>query len=267
MRDLGAWHKDEALYAADNKKGTAILPGFCAKPAAHPPTARDLVSWDAFRKFVRKLHTKLCSVRQLFRVFLLSANLSQVLTACITKSASEFMHVSNAILVLREILPVFPVGSIHASTGQFLDDALQELLANESRGDIKVLAISYQGQLRMAKSGWEVQPPTEPTSSVSKNTVVSAGLLFSRNTPLSKYDWQSSSSGKTNGHTPVNQATAAKITSTQNAPPTAPSATRALPRNTNLIPPTNHPLPANPARSQPRGEGANEPKPLVPIFA
>lgn len=69
-------------------------------------------------------------------------------------SNGEFMHVCNSILVLKEILPVFPLGIIHSSTGQFLDDALQSLLSVEKRGDIKILATSYQGQLRMTKKEW-----------------------------------------------------------------------------------------------------------------
>jgi Transcription factor/nuclear export subunit protein 2 len=64
------------------------------------------------------------------------------------------MHVSNSILVLKEILPVFPLGMIQASAGQFLDDTLQNLLSEEKRGDIKLLATSYQGQLRLAKREW-----------------------------------------------------------------------------------------------------------------
>lgn len=69
-------------------------------------------------------------------------------------SNGEFMHVSNSILVLKEILPVFPLGMIQASAGQFLDDTLQNLLSEEKRGDIKLLATSYQGQLRLAKREW-----------------------------------------------------------------------------------------------------------------
>lgn len=76
------------------------------------------------------------------------------------------MHISNAIFILKEILPVFPLGAIHNSTGQFLDQALQQLLATEKRGDIKILATSYQGQLRMAKKEWTV--PSVPTSDASE---------------------------------------------------------------------------------------------------
>ena len=66
------------------------------------------------------------------------------------------------------ILPVFPLGAIHASTGKFLDNALQGLLDKEKRDDIKLLATSYQGQLRMAKKEWEVSsdPSTKPPQDV-----------------------------------------------------------------------------------------------------
>ena len=95
---------------------------------------------------------------------------SQALSASISMSNGEFMHVSNSILVLKEILPVFPLGVIHKSTGQFLDEALQSLLAVEKRGDIKILATSYQGQLRMAKREW-----AEPSDQTSTGAEVRVG--------------------------------------------------------------------------------------------
>lgn len=99
------------------------------------------------------------------------------MAACLTRSSGEFMHVSNAILVLKEILPVFPLGIIHSGTGFFLDEALQTLLSTEKRGDIKILATSYQGQLRMAKKDWEVASEQAAISSEVGSCFSSYSLL------------------------------------------------------------------------------------------
>ena len=50
------------------------------------------------------------------------------------------MHVYNAIIVLKEILPVYPVGNIVEFSGPALDAAISRLLQKEERGDLKILA-------------------------------------------------------------------------------------------------------------------------------
>lgn len=50
------------------------------------------------------------------------------------------MHVYNAIIVLKEILPVFPVAKIIELAGTALDGAINRLLEKEERGDLKILA-------------------------------------------------------------------------------------------------------------------------------
>jgi THO complex subunit 2 len=48
------------------------------------------------------------------------------------------MHVYNAIIVIKEILPVFPLTAV-AETGPQLDRTIQECLETEERGDLKIL--------------------------------------------------------------------------------------------------------------------------------
>jgi THO complex subunit 2 len=57
-------------------------------------------------------------------------------TDCI--QTGEFMHVYNAIIVLKEILPVFPLASV-GDVGASLDIAIHDLLEREERGDLKIL--------------------------------------------------------------------------------------------------------------------------------
>ncbi|KAG8827201.1 THO complex subunit 2, partial [Serendipita sp. 399] len=194
LQDLTTWHKDEAAYKGEGKKGSTILPGFTRLPM-HPTSEDDMLSWKEFQRLVRNFHNKL----------------SAALTSLIKRSDGEFMSVSNAILILKEILPVFPLREINRGTGAVLDEALQSLLATEKRGDIKILATSYQGQLRMAKRQWE-----EPTAPVVATTEASTTRMNGHAAPLGP---KAPASG----------------------PPVAPAAAR---------PPTVHPLPLNPERSR-----------------
>lgn len=49
------------------------------------------------------------------------------------------MHVYNAIIVLKEMLPVFPLAEVSHETGSTLDQAMDKFLETEERGDLKIL--------------------------------------------------------------------------------------------------------------------------------
>ena len=53
----------------------------------------------------------------------------------------EFMHVYNAIIVLKEILDVFPLASV-LDVGSSIDAAMDRFIETEERGDLKILARS-----------------------------------------------------------------------------------------------------------------------------
>ena len=53
------------------------------------------------------------------------------------------MRVYNTIMVLKEILPVFPVASVFEYSGIAIMRSIEKLLENESRNDIKILANAY----------------------------------------------------------------------------------------------------------------------------
>lgn len=61
---------------------------------------------------------------------------SQCFTECI--QTGEFMHVYNAIIVMKEILPVFPLVAVF-DTGAAIDHAMDHFLETEERGDLKIL--------------------------------------------------------------------------------------------------------------------------------
>jgi THO complex subunit 2 len=53
----------------------------------------------------------------------------------------EFMHVYNAIVVMKEILDVFPLVSVN-DCGAAVNSAINRLVESEERGDLKILARS-----------------------------------------------------------------------------------------------------------------------------
>jgi THO complex subunit 2 len=53
------------------------------------------------------------------------------------------MHVYNAIIVLKEILPVFPLADVSPDTGTTLDQAMDKFVETEERGDLKILGRAY----------------------------------------------------------------------------------------------------------------------------
>lgn len=53
------------------------------------------------------------------------------------------MHVYNAIIVLKEILPVFPLSAVIDLTGPPLNQVIETFIEKEERGDLKILARAY----------------------------------------------------------------------------------------------------------------------------
>lgn len=55
----------------------------------------------------------------------------------------EFMHVYNAVIVLKEILPMYPVATMNERAGITLNLAIERFLEKEERGDLKILGKAY----------------------------------------------------------------------------------------------------------------------------
>lgn len=53
------------------------------------------------------------------------------------------MHVYNTIIVLKEILPVFPVASVYEFSGMNISRAIEKFIEKEERGDLKILGRAY----------------------------------------------------------------------------------------------------------------------------
>ncbi|KAF9468910.1 transcription factor/nuclear export subunit protein 2-domain-containing protein [Collybia nuda] len=154
LSDLYKWHLDEQLYIGDNR--TKVGGKFIYNPGLqrtwNKTAALDnLLDWASFQRVLRKWHKKL----------------GKCFTECI--QTGEFMHVYNAIIVMKEILPVFPLASV-TDTGASLDVAMDRFLETEERGDLKILGRAYSAGLKKREALWTMsksftKSPATSTSS------------------------------------------------------------------------------------------------------
>lgn len=61
------------------------------------------------------------------------------------------MHVYNSIIVLKEILPVFPLADV-TNVGAEIEAVIDKLIEAEDRSDLKILARAYVLQIVSALS-------------------------------------------------------------------------------------------------------------------
>lgn len=143
LLDLHRWHKSQQAYDASNRRteGEAVLPlpGLQTKWSKDGPTSTDeLMKWPEFKSFLKKCHRKLGKVLLSSYLPVHSLIRRQSFTDCI--HAGEFMHVYNAVVVLKEVIEVFPIAAVNEVVGSSIDLEIQRLVQTEQRGDLKILA-------------------------------------------------------------------------------------------------------------------------------
>nr|VWP00540.1 Palmitoyltransferase AKR1 (EC (Ankyrin repeat-containing protein AKR1) [Ganoderma boninense] len=157
LTDIQKWYQDEQLFVQENRTksgGTVtLLPGLQLRwTPKQVITQEDLIKWSDFKQVVRKWHRKLGK--------------------CLAESieSGEFMHVYNTIIVLKEILPVFPVASVYEFSGLNLSRAIEKFLEKEERGDLKILGRAYFASLKKREAIWAA--PSKPIAPPSARTPV-----------------------------------------------------------------------------------------------
>nr|GAT53854.1 predicted protein [Mycena chlorophos] len=146
LSDLFKWYSDEALYIADNQaviRGTVSYhPGFVQKQQNKKFIQQsDIPPWESnFKRLVQKWHKRLA------RGFIDSIN------------TGEFMRIYNSIVMLKEILPVFPLAAVVSETGTSLVQTMETFVQNEQRDNLKILGTSYLQQLNKRESYWSKAP-------------------------------------------------------------------------------------------------------------
>ena len=132
LKDLSRWHGDQALFEREAYGLKKDLPGF-AKKMQGPRTASALLTYEEFRRILLKWHR----------------SFHMALKSCI--SSTEYMHIRNAIVILKSVHLYFP--SINWM-GQAQVASITELSKTESREDLKIAATSLLGNLKRREKDW-----------------------------------------------------------------------------------------------------------------
>ncbi|KAI9676192.1 MAG: THO complex subunit 2 [Caeruleum heppii] len=132
LKDLSRWHADKAVYEKEAFGTKRELPGY-AKRLVQGQPPEHFMEYEDFRRLMYKWHK----------------NLHAALKACLT--SGEYMHIRNAIIVLKGIHQHFPVVN-WIGTQQVA--SVTELGRSEKREDLKIAATSLLGNLVRREKQW-----------------------------------------------------------------------------------------------------------------
>lgn len=130
LKDLARWHKSKAVYEREAFGSKRQLPGFALKLENGKP--QKLLDYDKFRDILYKWQSHLYSA----------------LVKCL--SSSEYMHIRNAISIMRMVSPVFPAVDFH---GRSLHKSIEKLRESD-REDLKIASQALQGTLIKRQKEW-----------------------------------------------------------------------------------------------------------------
>lgn len=132
LRDLGRWHADKAVYEKEAFGAKRDLPGFATivDPEGKPTT---FLEYEDFRRLLYKWHRLLASA----------------LKICL--NGGEYMHIRNAISVLKAIVQQFPAVNW---IGRDMLTSVNNLSHNDERDDVKTPAASLIGDLNRREKKW-----------------------------------------------------------------------------------------------------------------
>jgi len=131
LRDLARWHKDRSVYEKEAWGSKKTLPGFSRKVSStgKPET---FLHYEDFRRLLYKWHQ----------------HMTAALQTCL--SSTEYMHIRNAISVLKAVAETFPALNFHGNQLQRLISSLGQ----SEQGDIKVPSLSLMADLNKAEKSW-----------------------------------------------------------------------------------------------------------------
>ncbi|KAL9111132.1 MAG: hypothetical protein Q9227_004395 [Pyrenula ochraceoflavens] len=131
LRDLNRWHEKRATYEKEAYGSNRSLPGFAMRWSSDgkPDT---FLGFEDFRRILYKWHQHLCAA----------------LKSCFL--STDYMHVRNAISVLKAISSHYPVVN-------WMGDSMKQLvgsLGKSEQGDIKVPSLALMGDLNRRTKSW-----------------------------------------------------------------------------------------------------------------
>ncbi|TGZ84546.1 hypothetical protein EX30DRAFT_300558 [Ascodesmis nigricans] len=125
LTDLHAWHADRNQYEREAHGNSKNLTGFTVKGVPF--------DWEDFRKILYKWHKAL----------------HMAIKNCL--SSKEYMHIRNAIVVLKHVHEFFPAVDW---IGKNVLEKLEEVLKTEKREDLKIAGKTLLGMLKRRESKW-----------------------------------------------------------------------------------------------------------------
>ena len=132
LKDLSRWHADKGIFEKEAYGPKKDLPGFAVK-LVKDKAPETLLPFEDFRRLVYKWHRQINSG----------------LKACLC--SGEYMHIRNAIIILKAIHQYFPVVNW---IGRDQVVAVTDLSKNEKREDLKIAATSLLGNLKRREKQW-----------------------------------------------------------------------------------------------------------------
>ena len=132
LKDLGRWHADKTVFEKEAYGSKKDLPGFCKK-MTEEKTILTFLDYEDFRRILSKWHM----------------NLNTALKTCV--AGGEYMHIRNAIIILKAVVLHFPVVNWMA---QAQVASMTELSRSETREDLKIAATSLLGNLKRREKDW-----------------------------------------------------------------------------------------------------------------
>lgn len=159
LRDLGRWHADKAVYEKEAFGTKRDLPGFATivDPEGKPTM---FLEYEDFRRLLYKWHRLLASA----------------LKICL--NGGEYMHIRNAISVLKAIVQQFPAVNW---IGRDMLTSVNNLSHNDERDDVKTPAASLIGDLNRREKKWmlpqafnEIKGPAAAAAQAPRSESVSS---------------------------------------------------------------------------------------------
>ena len=127
LADLHAWHSDRALYEREAHGSAKSLVGFNVKSQPF--------DWEDFRKILYKWHK----------------TLHTAVKNCL--SSKEYMHIRNAIVILKQVVDFFPAVDW---IGRTVVEKVEDLVKVEKREDLKIAAMTLLGMLKRKEREWMI---------------------------------------------------------------------------------------------------------------
>jgi THO complex subunit 2 len=132
IQELAEWDRERSVYETKAWGPKKDLPGFCSKVNAdYTPNTR--IDYAAFQVLFKRWHQRL----------------HDALIECLT--SDEYMHIRNAITMLKAMHQQFPRMATHGSS---MYDTVLGLSSKDSREDLKLSALSLLSDLKKRKPHW-----------------------------------------------------------------------------------------------------------------